>query len=457
MADFDVAIIGAGPGGYVAAIRAGQLGLKTAIVERDELGGICLNWGCIPSKALLRNAEVLSLVKEADKWGLSFDNLRVDFGKAIDRSRQVVKRLTTGVGALLKKNRVEIIKGEATLGTGLTVQVNSQQFTADNLIIATGARARTLPMLPLDGQLVVTSREALELRDVPPHVVIVGGGATGVEFAYLYNAYGAQVTIVEMLPFLVPTEDEEISQQLERALSNQGMTILTQAKVESMARANGTAKLTVQGRDGTQELQVDRVLVAVGVQGNVENMGLEELGVPVERGFIQTDNGMSTGVPGVYAIGDVTGKMLLAHVAHAQGVYVVEKIAGRESPELNYINMPRATYCEPQVTSFGLTEKQAKEEGLEYRIGKFPLLASGKALARGEAQGLVKVVVNSGGEIIGAHMVGPDVTELLGELSLANLLEGTTEEVGWMVHSHPTLSEAVKEAALAADGRAIHI
>ena len=457
MADFDVTIIGAGPGGYVAAIRAGQLGLKTAIVERDEVGGICLNWGCIPSKALLRNAELLNLINEGDKWGFTFDNLRVDFGKAIDRSREVVNRLTRGVRTLLKKNKVEVVKGEGTMANAHTVKVGSQQLSTNNIIIATGARAKSLPALPVDGETVVTSREALEARSLPDHAVIVGGGATGVEFAYLYNAYGARVTIVELLPNLVPNEDEEISQQLERALGKQGINIMTGSKVEEMVLGNGVAKLTVSGKNGLQELQADRVLVAVGVQGNVENLGLEQMEVPVEREFIRIDGHMSTGVPGVYAIGDVTGKLLLAHVASAQGVYVVEKLAGKESPELDYPSMPRATYCVPQVTSFGLTEKQAKEEGVEYRVGKFPFIASGKALALGATEGLVKVVVNSFGEIIGAHLIGPEVTELLAELSLARLLEGTTNEVGWMVHSHPTLSEAIKEAALAADGRAIHV
>ena len=458
MPDYDVVIIGAGPGGYVAAIRAGQLGLKAAVVERDEVGGICLNWGCIPSKALLRNAEVVSLFRRAEEFGVSLTEMKPNYGKAIDRSRQVVQRLTRGVQALLKKNKVDVIKGNASLVDPHTVQVEAQRLSAASVIIASGARPRTIPPLPVDREVVVTYREALEQRDIPSKVVIVGGGATGVEFAYIYNSYGAHVTIVEMLPHLLPNEDEEISQQLERSLSHQGMEILTNATVEEMSSGKDGAKLTVATKDGKKQVPADRVLVAIGVQGNVEDMGLEKVGVPVQQGFIQVDQQLSTGVSGVYAIGDVTGKMLLAHVAQAQGVYVVERIAGQDSPELDYTLMPRATYCNPQVTSFGLTEKQAREQEMDYRVGKFPFQANGKALALGEAEGLVKVIVDkSHGEIVGAHMVGHEVTEMLGELSLANLLEGTTLEVGWLVHSHPTLSEALKEAALAADGRAIHI
>ena len=462
MPDYDVVIIGAGPGGYVAAIRAGQLGLKTAVVERDELGGICLNWGCIPSKALLRNAEVLNLFRRAEEFGVSFDNLRYDFGVAIDRSRKVVATLTRGVAALLKKNGVEHIKGEARLRDAHTIEVSpdGRAFTAGSVVIATGARPVSIPGLSVDGERVLTSREALELRQVPERVVIIGGGATGAEFAYLYNTYGSQVTIVEMLPHLLPGEDEEISRLLERSFTRQGITFHTGSRVTSADVTPQGVRLEVDtgGEEKATTLEADMVLVAVGVQANTEELGLEGLGVALERGYIKVDGSMATSVPGVYAIGDVTGIMLLAHVAQAQGVLTVERIAGEESPELDYNMMPRATYCHPQVTSYGLTEAKAVEQGYEVKIGKFPFLASGKALAMGDTEGMVKVVVDrASGELLGAHMIGPEVTEMLGELSLAHLLEGTNREVGRMVHAHPTLSEALKEAALAADGEAIHI
>ena len=462
MPDYDVAIIGAGPGGYVAAIRAGQLGLKTVVVERDELGGICLNWGCIPSKALLRNAEVLHLFRRAEEFGVSFDNFRYDFGIAIDRSRKVVTTLTRGVAALLKKNKVEHIKGEARLRDAHTIEVspNGHALTAGSVVIATGARPVSIPGLPVDGERVLTSREALEQRQVPERVVIIGGGATGAEFAYLYNAYGSQVTIVEMLPHLLPGEDEEISRLLERSFTRQGITFHTGSRVTSADVTPEGVRLEVEkeGEEMGGPLEADTVLVAVGVQANTEDLGLEGLGVALERGYVKVDGSMGTSVPGVYAIGDVTGIMLLAHVAQAQGVLTVERIAGMDSPDLDYDMMPRATYCHPQVTSYGFTEARAVERGYEVKIGKFPFQASGKALAIAETEGMVKVVVDkASGELLGAHMIGPDVTEMLGELSLARLLEGTNREVGWMVHSHPTLSEALKEAALAADGEAIHI
>jgi len=458
--EYDVVIIGGGPGGYVAAIRAGQLGLKTALVERDEVGGVCLNWGCIPSKALLRNAEILSLFQRADEFGITFDNLSYDFGKAIARSRTVVKRLTTGVKSLLKKNKVTHIQGEGRLKDAHTIEVDggSQTLAAKNVIIATGARTRPVPGLEVDGKTLITSREALELSEVPSPVVIVGGGATGVEFAYLYRAYGAEVTVVEMLPQLVPNEDEEISQQLERSFTRQGIAVLTGSKVTDVKKGTKVVKLSVESPEGVKELECQKVLVAVGVQGNSDGIGLEEAGVEIEKGFIKIDEKMQTSIPGVYAIGDVTGKLLLAHVAQAQGVLAVETIAGMESPALDYRKMPRATYCQPQVTSFGYTEKQAREAGYSVKVGRFPFHANGKALALGEGDGLVKVVVDGdSGEILGAHMVGSEVTEMLPELTMTSLLEGSVRELGWLVHSHPTLSEAVKEAALAADGQAIHI
>ena len=458
--DYDLVVLGAGPGGYVAAIRAGQLGMKTAVVERDNVGGICLNWGCIPSKALLRNAEVLDLVRGADEFGISFDNLRVDFGKAIDRSRKVVARLTRGVEMLLRKNGVELIEGEATMLDRGTVRVEAvgRTLTASNVIIATGARERELSNIPVDREAVITSREALELREVPPRVVIVGGGATGAEFAHVYRTYGAEVTIVELLPKLVPNEDEDTSRALERAFRRQGIRTLSGSAVESVSVVDGHALVRVSTGDETTEIDADKVLVAVGVQGNIEGLGLEALGVRTERGSIMVGDSMETNVPGIYAVGDVTGKMLLAHVASAQGVTAVETIAGLSPPGLDYTLMPRAIYCKPQVASFGLTEAQAREQGFDVKVGKFPFSASGKALALSEVEGLVKLVVDSEvGEILGAHMVGSEVTELLGEVAMTRLLEGTTTELGWLVHPHPTISEMLKEAALAVDGEAVHV
>ena len=458
--EYDVTVVGAGPGGYVAAIRAAQLGLKAAVVERDELGGVCLNWGCIPSKALIKNAEVLTLLNRAEEFGFYFDNLRVDYVKAVERSRQVVERNTRGVAYLLRKNNVEHIVGEGRLKDSRTIEVAPEGRTikTKNVIVATGARPRSVSSLEVDGQTVVTSRETLESHELPSSVVIVGAGAVGIEFAYVYNAYGVKVTVVELLPRVVPNEDEEISQQLEDALSKEGITFITGAKVTGSTPVDGGSKLTIESSQGVQEIEAERILVAVGVQANSENLGLEGLGVATDKGFIQIDDHMSTNVPGVYAIGDVTGKLLLAHVASAQGVMAAETMAGLESQPLDYVAMPRATYCVPQVASFGLTEQQAREQGHEVRVGKFPFQASGKAIAMAETSGIAKLVVDDKyGELLGAHLVGPEVTELLAELSIAKLLEGTTLELGWMVHSHPTLSEVVKEAALGADGRSIHI
>ena len=460
MAEYDVVVLGSGPGGYVAAIRAGQLGLKAAVVERDALGGICLNWGCIPSKALLRNAEVLSLIQHADEYGINVQTLKPDFGKAIDRSRQVVRRLTRGVGMLLRKNGVQHFEGSGALTDANTVEVSgvSSALSTKNVIIATGARQRQIASLPIDGRVVITSREALELRRVPRRVVIVGGGATGCEFAYIWRTYGAEVTIVELLPRLVPNEDEEISEQLERAFRRQGVEIVTGAQVQGIGIDGDAAKVSVSSDDGESIIDCDKVLVAVGVQGNVDSIGLESVGVRTERDFVDVDSSMRTNVQGVYAIGDVTGKMLLAHVASAQGVTAVEHIAGLDPQPLDYTQIPKAIYCRPQVASFGLTEAQARTNGYDVKIGKFPMAASGKALAMNEAEGMVKLVVDAEiGEILGAHMIGAEVTELLGELGMTKLLEATTAELGWLVHPHPTISETIKEAALAAEGEAIHV
>ena len=459
--EYDLVVIGAGPGGYVAAIRGAQLGLKTAIVERDALGGVCLNWGCIPSKALLKNAEVLSYINRASEFGLKFDNFSADFSVAIDRSRKVVDRNVRGVNYLIRKNEIEHITGTATLrGDGVVeVAPEGQRLQARNIIIATGARPRSIPPLPVDGEKVITSKEAIVLSELPKSIVIVGGGAIGLEFAYLYRMYGVDVTVVELLPRLAPNEDEEISRQVERSFTRRHkIKILTGAGVTGVAEGPDGLTVTVDKDGVEQAITCDKALVAIGVQPNSENLGLEELGVATQGGYIQVDDAMATNLPGVYAIGDVTGKLALAHVASAQAAVAVEGIAGQETQALDYTLMPRATYCQPQIASFGLTEAQAQEQGYDIKIGKFNVQANGKALGMGETDGMVKLVVDSRhGEILGAHLVGPEVTELLGELSLTRLLEGTTLELGWLVHAHPTISEIIKEAALAAEGRAVHM
>ena len=457
---YDLAVIGAGPGGYVAAIRAAQLGLKTAIIEEEALGGVCLNWGCIPSKALLKNAEILSYLHRADEFGFSFDNFVADYSVAVKRSRRVVARNTRGVGYLLRKNNVEHIQGRGRLLGNGTVQVSPEgrEIQARNIIIATGARPRTLPALPVDGVNIITSREAITLEQLPSSIVIVGGGSIGVEFAYLYRTYGVDVTVVELLPRLVPNEDEDISRLLERSFSRQGIDVVTGAGVTGVE--SGAGGLTVKvDKDGHERaLECEKVLVACGVQGNVEDLGLEALGISTKDGCIPVDDNMETGAAGVYAIGDVTGKLPLAHAASAQGVLAAERIAGLDPQPLDYAMMPRATYCQPQVGSFGLTEAQAREQGHEVKVGTFNVQANGKALAMGESEGIVKLVTDDQtGELLGGHMIGPEVTELLGELAMTRLLEGTTLELGWAVHPHPSLSEMLKEAALSAQGRVLHM
>ena len=461
--EYDVAVIGGGPGGYVAAIRAGQLGLKSCVIERDALGGVCLNWGCIPSKALLKNAEILSYIHRADQFGLHFDNFRADYSVAVARSRQVVDRMTRGIGFLLRKNNVDHIAGQATIASPTAIDVagaagQTSRVSARNIIVATGARPRSIPPLPVDGQRIITSREAIVADDVPDSIAIVGGGAIGVEFAYVYRMYGAKVTIIELLPRLVPNEDEEISQQLERAFGREGIDLRTGAGVTAASADATGVTLTIDKDGATETLRYDKVLVAIGVQPNTESLGLETVGVDTERGYINIDDRMATNVPGIYAVGDVTGKLALAHVASAQGVTAVEAIAGEETQPLDYTMMPRATYCHPQVASMGLTEAQAREQGYDVKIGRFNVQASGKAVAMGENDGLVKLVIDAKyGELLGGHLCGPEVTELLGELSMTKLLEGTTLELGWAVHAHPTISEMVHEAALDAEGRVLHM
>ena len=460
MSKYDVVIVGAGPGGYVAAIRAGQLGLKVAIVEREEVGGVCLNWGCIPSKSLLKNAEVLSLMKQADKFGITFDNMQYDLSKAMNRSRQVADRLVKGVQYLLKKNKVDLVKGEGRIaGTG-TVEVSPEGKKLDtkNVIIATGSRPRLLPGLQFDSEVIISSYDALKLTEIPPKLIVVGGGAIGVEFAYFYRTYGSEVTIIELLPHILPNEDEEISILLEKSLSKLGIEILTGCSVQKITKQKGKGKVLFSSESGEKEIEGDKILIAIGVMGNSENIGLEKLGVKVEKGFINVDEKMATNVEGVYAIGDVTGPPLLAHVASAQGVLAVETSAGHETTPLVYEDMPRATYCHPQVASLGLTEAQAKERGFKVKVGKFPFSASGKAIALDDYEGMVKFVVDEEfGELLGAHIIGPEASELLSEIGVAKQLEYSADDIARTVHAHPTLSEAIMEAALAAGEGAIHI
>jgi dihydrolipoamide dehydrogenase len=460
MNDYDVLVIGSGPGGYVSAIRCSQLGLRTGIVERDHIGGICLNWGCIPSKALLRNAEILSLFHRAHEFGISYSNLKVDFSVAIDRSRKVVNQLTGGVASLLKKNKITHIQGNASLTGTNSIQIkdSGETYEAKHLILATGASPKILPTIPIDGELVITSREALETVELPESILIIGGGATGCEFAYIYNSYGVKVTMVELLPQLLPNEDSDISQYLKRIFTKQGIEVRTGSKVVKFSKENGKAQIELESSSGKETLSFSKILIATGVEGNIKNIGLESLGIKTERGFIQINDEMQTNSSSVYAIGDVTGKMLLAHVASAQGVFVAEHIAGKDPAPLNYKLIPRAVYCQPQVASWGVSETQATELKLKFKVGRFPFSANGKALGLGEGEGFVKIIVGEEyGEILGAHLIGPEVTEILAELSLANLLEGTAKEVGLQIHAHPTLSEAIKEAALATEGEAIHI
>jgi dihydrolipoamide dehydrogenase len=456
---YDVVIIGAGPGGYVAAIRAAQLGLRAAIIEKDAVGGTCLNWGCIPSKALLFGAELLNLVKRGSEFGITTGEVSGDLGASVDRSRDIVAKFVGGVEGLLQQNKVELIRGTARLEAPGRVRVDpaGDVVEARNVIIATGGVSRSLPGVPVDGDRVITSREALELRDIPSSVVIVGGGPIGVEFGYLYRSYGAEVTIVELLPHLLPNEDEDVSRQLERSFGAMGITSLTGAAVESIEPSADAVTVGVKQGEEAQSLRADKVLIGVGFAANTDALGLAEAGVEMERGWVKIDDYCATSVPGVWAIGDVTGKLLLAHVASHQGVTAVEKIVGMEPQPLDYEAIPRAVYCQPQVAGLGLTEAQAKERGHDIRVGRFPFRASGKAMAMGDTDGFVKLVVDRDSRaVLGYSMIGHGVTELLGEATLGAVLETTPTELGYAVHAHPTLSEALKEAALAVDGEAIH-
>jgi dihydrolipoamide dehydrogenase len=457
---YDLAVIGAGPGGYVAAIRAAQLGLRTAIIEKDAVGGLCLNWGCIPSKALLYAAELLNLYKRGPEFGIATGEVTADLAVAVDRSRDVVAKFVSGVETLLQQNKVDLLRGAARLeGPGrLRIDPSGDLIEARNVIIASGAAQRSLPGLVPDGDRILTSREALALRRPPKSIVIVGGGAIGVEFGYLYRSYGAEVTIVEALPHLLPNEDEDVSRQLERSFTSMGIAVLTGATVESARIAADAVTITVKSGIESGDLSAERVLVGVGFAPNTAPLGLDAAGVRLDdRGWVDVDAYAQTSVPGVWAIGDVTGKLLLAHVASQQGVTAVEKIAGREPPPLDYERMPRAVYCQPQVASLGITEAQARARGLDVLTGRFPFRANGKAMAIGETEGFVKLVVDASTRaVLGYHVVGHGATEMLGEASLGTVLETTPAELGYAVHAHPTLSEALKEAALAITGEAIH-
>jgi dihydrolipoamide dehydrogenase len=467
---FDVTVLGGGPGGYVAAIRAAQLGLKTAIVERDSLGGICLNWGCIPTKSLLRNAEVVELLHQGKEFGFSVDNVQVDYSVAQKRSRDVSNRLVKGVEFLMRKNQIQVFKGEGELLSPTSIRVEQKNeehtLTTRNIILATGARPRTLPGLEPDGFHVFTYRQLLEAKTTPKSLMVIGAGPIGMEFAYVFHAYGTEVTVVEALPRLMPLEDEEISTEITRAYNRAGIKTMAGVKVEgAKVNPDGVALTVNDGKGGTQTLSAEWVLVSVGIIPNTGKIGLDKVGVNVDpRGYVQTDDFMKTSAPNIYAIGDMTGKLALAHVASAQGIVVAEGIAAAAGKfagkphKLDYEAMPRCTYCHPQVASMGLTEAQAKERGYHVKTSKFPFRANGKALGLNSYDGFVKIVADEKyGELLGAHFIGPDVTELLPELVLAKSAELTVEQIAYAVHAHPTLSESIMEAAHGIEGQTISI
>jgi len=461
---FDLVVIGGGPGGYVAAIRASQIGMNTAIVEKSDMGGICLNWGCIPTKALLKSAEQMAFLTEADSWGFSFDKLNFDFQKIIQRSRSIANENARGVDFLMKKNKISVIKGVGALTDSSTVIVNNDKgqeidcLKAKHIIIATGSRARTIPGVAFDRKRIITSKEALMMKKPPKSMIIIGAGSIGVEFGYLYHTFGTEIKLVEMMPHILPTVDSDISKVLERKYRKMGMAVFTGTRVESIKIEKTKVSVKLLEAGGTKEISAECCLMAIGVQGNVEGLGLKKIGVKIEKNAIVTDQFMRTNVEGIYAIGDVAGEPCLAHIASHEGIVCVNKIAGKETMGMNYNNFPGCTYCKPQVASIGLTEQQAKAEGYSISVGKYPFSANGKARAIGETEGFVKVIFDSEyRELLGAHIIGPEATELIAEFGIAKTLECNDEEITHTIHAHPTLSEAMMEATLNVFQSAIHI
>jgi len=463
MNKFDVIVIGAGPAGYVSAIRATQLGKQVAVIEKEYLGGVCLNVGCVPSKSLLKNADLAyTLTNQAKDFGISFDNLKLDYTAAVKRSRQVSKRLTKGVAFLLKKNKITLFTGTAEFASPDTLKVvgadGVEQISAPNIIIATGARPFIIPGIEVDGKQVVTYKEAILQENLPKSAVIVGAGAIGMEFATIWNSYGVPVTVVEMMDRITPNEDPEVSDTLEKAVNKHGIKTLTKTRVTKVEKLKTKLNVTVEGPEGEEKISADQVLLAASFVPNTDSLGLEKTGVKLDKhGFVEIDDRMATNVPGIWAIGDVTGKLMLAHAGMAMGIVCAEVIAGGSPEKLNFQNMPKATYCHPQVASFGLTEEAAKAAGYDVAVGKFNFQANGKALGLNDYAGWVKIVTDKKyGEILGAHMIGPEVTELLPELTLAQANELTSVEIGHNIHAHPTLSEVLHEAAKSVTGEAIH-
>ncbi|MEZ4806053.1 MAG: dihydrolipoyl dehydrogenase [Flavobacteriales bacterium] len=460
---YDVIVLGSGPGGYVAAIRASQLGLKTAIVEREALGGICLNWGCIPTKALLKSAQVFEYLNHAKDYGISVDGGTADMKAIVARSRSVAEGMSKGVQFLMKKNKIEVIMGTGKLQPGRKIEVTGtdgkkQVVEGKHIIIATGARSRELPALKQDGKKIIGYREAMVLADRPKSMVVVGSGAIGSEFAYFYNAIGTKVTLVEFMPNIVPVEDEEVSKQLEKSFKKQGIDVMLSAEVTSVDTKGKGCLVTVKNAKGETKIEAHIVLSAVGIAANIEGIGLEEVGIVTDKGKIKVDGFYATNMPGYYAIGDATPGQALAHVASAEGIICVEKIAGQDPHPLDYGNIPGCTYCSPEVASVGMTEKAAKEKGIEVKVGKFPFSASGKASAAGAKDGFVKLIFDAKyGELLGAHMIGMNVTEMIAECVSIRKLETTGHEIIKTVHPHPTMSEAIMEAAAAAYGEVIHL
>ena len=461
--NFDIIIIGSGPGGYVAAIRASQLGLKTAIIEKESLGGICLNWGCIPTKALLKSAQVFEYIQHADEFGISVKDYSANFQDIISRSRDTANNMSKGIQFLMKKNKITVINGTATLAQNKTVKVlddkqKESTYSAKHIIISTGARSRELPSLKQNKKNIIGYREALSLKTRPKSMIIVGSGAIGVEFAYFYNAMGTQVTLVEYLPNIVPNEDKDVSKELEKNLKKKGVKILKESSIGKIDEKDKQLSATINTNNGQEKVDADIILSAVGITPNIENIGLEALKIATDAGRILVDSYYQTNVPGYYAIGDVVPGPALAHVASAEGIICVEKIAGHNPEPIDYNNIPGCTYCSPEIASVGLTEEQAKEKGHELKIGKFPFSASGKASAAGHKEGFVKIIYDAKyGELLGAHMIGYNVTEMIAEIVAAKKLETTGHEILKSIHPHPTMSEAVMEATADAYGEVIHL